>query len=163
MPDGPVVVNSGPLIALSLLDSLDLLLRLFSDVRVPAAVFEEVVTAGQSRPGAKHIAAATWLQREPANPAPDPLLAEELGKGEAEAIALAVRIRATWLVLDDRKARRIAEGAYRLNVIGTAGVLVRAKKTGLLSSVGPSLSSLRAAGYFLFDRLVRAALEAAGE
>ncbi len=55
-----VVVNATPLIALSLLDKLDLLPQLFDEIMIPTAVYEEVVIQGIGRPGAAVVADASW-------------------------------------------------------------------------------------------------------
>lgn len=55
------VVNAGPLVALSLLDQLDLLPALFAECWVPQAVFDEVAVAGIGKPGAKSLQGADWL------------------------------------------------------------------------------------------------------
>jgi len=55
------VVNSTPLIALSIVGRLGLLRNLFDELFIPASVHEEVVRGGQGRPGAKEVAQAAWL------------------------------------------------------------------------------------------------------
>ena len=49
---GPVVSNSGPLIALATVGQLDVLGSLYGSVLIPGAVFREVTEAGGGRPGA---------------------------------------------------------------------------------------------------------------
>ena len=162
MPEGPVVCDTGPLIALSLVDHLQILQRLFRRVAVPRAVLDEVSAGGGERPGCQAILAADWFEAV-ADVAPDPLLAAELGAGEAAAIASAYGVGARLVLLDDRKARRIATGAYKLRVMGTAGVLVFAKRAGLIPAVRPLLEVMIARGYYLSQRLVDQTTSAAGE
>ena len=157
-----LVSNSGPLIALASVGRLDLIPRLHGSVAVPEAVWNEVVGAGDLRPGSSEIAAASWVSRVEVSPPPDSLLADELGQGEAEAIVLA-RQHESLLLLDDRRARRIARVAYGVAVRGTAGLLVHAKRTGLLEEIRPVLHAMRNEGYYLSDRIVDAALQAAEE
>ncbi|HEV8714800.1 MAG TPA: DUF3368 domain-containing protein [Candidatus Binatia bacterium] len=88
---------------------------------------------------------------------------EELGDGEAEAITLAVRRKAKLLLMDDRRARRVAELAYGLRVKGVAGVLVAAKRRGLITTVRPLLEAMRAHGYYLSQRLIESACREVGE
>jgi hypothetical protein len=164
MPEsGPIVSNSGPLVALSAVFAFDLLRQLHGSILIPPAVYEEVVVAGSGRPGAREVSSSPWIQTAKSRPKPDPMLVEELGSGEAEAIALAVEVRAQRLLLDDRRARRIAEIAYRLSVQGVAGVLVAARKRGLVETIRPLLVGMRAAGYHLSDRLILAACREVGE
>lgn len=164
MADLPIVVtNSGPLIALATIEKLDLLGSLFGTVLVPDAVFQEVTWLGKERPGAAELSQAQWVQRVILEVKPDSLLLEDLGIGEAEAISLAVQKQAALLLLDDRRARRIAEIAYHLRVKGVAGLLVTAKRKGLLDTVRPLLERLRTNGYFLSQAVIDRAVKEAGE
>ena len=81
--------------------------------------------------------------------------------GEAAAIALAVE-RQHRIVLDDRRARDLAH-RMGLKIIGTVGILVRAKRTGLLTWVSPVLNELVEKGFRLSEDLKREALHLAGE
>lgn len=162
MPEGPVVCDTGPLIALSLIDHLQILQQLFRRVLVPRAVLDEVSAGGAERPGSQAILGAGWFEILD-DVKPDPLLAAELGAGEAAAIASAYEVGARLVLLDDRKARRIAIGAYKLKVIGSAGVLVLAKRAGSIPAVCPLLDAMVARGYYLSQRLVEQATITAGE
>jgi len=127
------VVNSTPLIALSLIGQLDLLNVLFDDVLIPASVYEEVVLQGMGRPGAREIAQAEWLvvrKLETVSPLPPELLG--LDQGELDVILLAQEVQADWVLIDEKLARRIAR-AMGLQIKGTLGVLVIAYRLGLLS------------------------------
>lgn len=160
---GVIVTNTGPLIALATVRQLGLLGRLYGSVLVPEAVFQEVTVFGQHRPGAAELATATWAVRTPLITPPDPFLARSLGSGEAEAIALAVQHQACWLLVDDRRARRVAELAYQLRVKGAAGILVAAKRKGLIPAIAPLLAGMQTAGYYLASNVIERALQEAGE
>lgn len=85
-----------------------------------------------------------------------------LGKGEVEAIALALRLNADWLLMDDLSGRREAI-RIGLTVMGTVGVLIRAEQESLIEPLEPLLDELEAAG-FRFSRNLRLfALQLAGE
>jgi hypothetical protein len=159
----PVVTNSGPVIILSAIGQLDLLRGLHASVLVPESVFAEVSVVGMGRPGSAELAAAAWLERVPVIPPADPLLLQLLGRGEADAITLALRRGAAWLLLDDRKARRIAEVTFGLRVRGVAGILVAAKRRALVPRVRPLLDEVLARGYFISERVVAQALRESGE
>ena len=163
MPEsGVVVANSGPIIALAVIGQLELLGKLYDRVVVPDAVFREV-SGDPGRPGAAELTAATWVDRIVLDVPPDPLLAEELGAGEAEAITLAARRHARLLLMDDRRARRVAEAAYGLRVRGVAALVVAAKRQGFVGAVRPLLEAMRTRGYFLSDRVLTRACREAGE
>lgn len=87
----------------------------------------------------------------------------ELDAGEAEVITLARQLSPSTAVIDERRGRRIAQQVYGLTVKGTAGILVEAKRRGLIADVRPSLLALRAAGYFIAESVIFAACLAAGE
>jgi len=157
------VINAGPLVALSLLDQLDLLPALFSQCWVPQTVFDEVAVAGIGKPGSKSLQSAEWRGRVRMSPTPDPLLVMELDVGEADVISLARQLSPCLAIIDERRGRRIAQQVYGLSVKGTAGILVEAQRRGLISGVRPRLLQLRTAGYFISDSVIAAACKAAGE
>jgi predicted nucleic acid-binding protein len=78
-------------------------------------------------------------------------------------IASAHRLHAKLVLIDERRARRIAEQAYGLRVKGSAGILVFAKRAGLIPAVRPLLEGMCAQGYHLSRRLIERAAEEAGE
>ena len=86
-----------------------------------------------------------------------------LGEGEWEAILLAEQTRADLLLMDEKPGRRIAEGRG-LQVIGVLGVLVQAKRQGLIPELQPLLQEVvSAAGFFLSPALMQAALSSVNE
>ena len=154
-----VVADSGSLIALGRLDLLDLLARLFEEVQVPQAVLTECL-ARPDLADARRIQAAAEsgvLQVCSAQA----IHMDGLGAGESAAIGLAMEIGAALLV-DDRAARRHASG-LGLTVVGTLGVLVRAKRVSLVPEIRPLIERLRAGGHRLSDASIADALIAAGE
>ena len=163
MNEGPVVCNAGPLIALAGVAQLPLLRALYRHILVPEPVIEEIVRSGAGRAGAIEIGSAQWLEVVPPSPEPDALLAAELGTGESAVLRVAARLRAPLVLIDERRARRIATQVYGLKVRGTAGVLVEAKRTGLVPAIRPVLEAMVQRGYYLSGHLVETACHAAGE
>jgi hypothetical protein len=150
-----VVSNSSPLIALAGIQRLDLLPAIFESVLIPPAVAREISPSIPVLP--------TWLRIQAPNVLPPASsLRRRLGEGEREALALALELRAEWIILDDLPARRSAQ-ATGLNVIGTLGTLLTAKRTGLLTSIRPELDGLRATSFFLSPQLYSDLLRAARE
>lgn len=154
-----VVSDSGPLIALARLDLLPLLNSLFSDVQIPEAVFAECI-ARPELVDAQRIQAAMNADQIHLCEA-TPVVAPGLDAGESFAIGRAVAIGAM-LLADDRAARRHAL-ALQLRVIGTLGVLVQAKRLGLIDAVAPQVEAMRAHDHWLSDTAVAEALRAADE
>ncbi len=157
------VINAGPLVALSLIDQLDLLPALFTEVWVPQSVFNEVAVAGIGKPGAQSLQSAQWRRRVRVSPEPDPLLVMELDAGEAEVISLARHLSPCFAVIDERRGRRVAQNVYGLPIKGNAGILVEAQRRGLISGVRSRLLALRASGYFIADSVIDAACHSAGK
>lgn len=155
------VINSGPLVALSLAGRLDLLPVLFGQFWIPDLVFHEVAVAGLGRPGADVLTDIRWQQHVRSSPEPDPLLIAELDPGEAAVIALARSVAPCLAVIDEKRGRRIAHQVYGLPVKGTAGLLVEAHRLGLLDDIRATLVDLKRGGYFLSDAVIAAACAAA--
>lgn len=105
-----VVADSSFLIALATIDSLPLLSRMFSEVFIPDAVYDEVVTRGAGLPGAEEVASAEWIKRTSVKD-DDKVKAyrlERLGAGESETLALAEEQKADLVVVDDEQAWEVA-------------------------------------------------------
>jgi predicted nucleic acid-binding protein len=160
----PAIGNSSPLILCSAIGRLGLLQDVYGEVRVPPAVWREVVASGISRIGSAEAEGAPWIRRQsPPEETFRSLPLAGLHPGESQAIALAfVFDRSVPIILDDLQARRIAEG-IGLTVTGSAGVLLTAKRLGLIRSVKPLLEDLLAADLYLGNPAVRRILELAGE
>lgn len=152
MSDPLTVCNSSCLIVLDAIGRLDLLQQLLGTITIPGAV---VVEFGSPLP--------EWISVEPVrNPATVKSLELQLGPGESEAIALAGELSADRIILDDKKARRIAR-QLNLPVTGTVALMIQAKQRGLIESLSEVLDELTSAGFFLSDSLAAAALRQVGE
>ncbi|MBF0461698.1 MAG: DUF3368 domain-containing protein [Magnetococcales bacterium] len=156
------VINTGPLVALSLIGKLDLLPVLFREFWIPDVVYREVTAVGLERPGADTLTHERWMQHVCPSPVPDPLLIVELDPGEAAVICLACSRLPCLTVIDEKRGRRIARSVYGLQVKGTAGLLVEAKRRSLLDNLRTTLLDLRRAGYYLSDAVIAEACKAAG-
>jgi predicted nucleic acid-binding protein len=141
-----IVSNAGPLIALAKIERFELLRKLFSKLYIPQAVYDEVVVIGAGRAGAKETeqAVGDWIKvQEVKDIVMVKSLLTKLGKGESEAIALALETKADLVLLDDYKARATAE-FMGLNMTGSVGMLNKVQKEGLISDLRPLLDELRA-------------------
>ena len=165
MPDffaGPVVCNMGPLIGLARAGLAKLLTDIFPSMLVPQAVADELLA--KDSPDQELIATALTLMRIlPLASAMDPLLTAELDGGEAAVIQLAREQGINRVLIDEKKARKVASIIYRLEVKGTGALLIEAKKRGLVSNVGNALSDMASGGYFIGPQLRAECLRRAGE
>ena len=150
-----VVSNSSPLIALARIQRLDLIPTILQSALIPPAVAREIAP---SIPVLPH-----WLEvRAPTRPASVLTSRGRLGDGEWEAIALAVELGASAILIDDRPARRLAEAAG-LNVIGTLGLLLEAKRAGHIRTIRAELDRLLGTSFFLSEKLYDELLRMTGE
>ena len=159
-----LVADSGPLIALARLDLLSLPEQLFGELLVTATVWREV-TREPRETDRDSLAAAfdrgfLTVVDEPAR-VPAALAAARLDDGERSALALALLHQAVVLV-DERRGRACASD-LGLAVLGTLGLLVRAREHGLIAQLRPLVDALLSSGYFLARPLVDRALALVGE
>lgn len=157
MPD-VWVVNASPLIALAHAGRLELLEEIPDELVVPEAVVEEIL-AGPEDPAGRSLASG-WGPRRVAT-VPEKVAEWGLGKGESAVIALALEFEAT-AVLDDRAARRCATALER-PVIGTLGVIVRAKREGFIAAAAPVIRAVVAAGFYYSEHDIRQLLDSIDE
>ena len=131
---------------------------------LPLAVYEEIVVKGIGQPGSEAIKTADWIEIR--NCSDKNLLRQlllELDPGESEAIALAIELNTQNLLMDEKDGRAVAV-RYHLKPIGILGILLEAKKTGLIESVQTCMNDLRTvAGFFIAEALYRQVLYLAGE
>ncbi len=158
-----IVADAGPLIAFARLDLLALLPEMFGTLLVPEIVLSECLHI-PTRQDAKVIlqardAGSLEIFRDQLIVAGDESPA--LDAGELAAIRLAQSLDCLVLI-DDKLARRVAV-SVGLRVIGTAGVLVKAKQQTKISAVAPLLHTLQASGYHLSVDLVERILQLADE
>lgn len=155
-----LIADTSALVALASCDSLALLEPLLGTVRVPAAVFEECIIEGKPE--------ATQLARFLADKVVRTDLREliiavsGLGKGELEAMALLKQLAADRLLVDDHRARKVAR-CNGIAVIGSLGVLLEAKRVGLVPALRPLLRTMGEAGGFYSEHLLAQALALADE
>lgn len=155
------VVNSSPLIVLFRSGLSDLLPRLFASVIVPDQVFSEVVAGGVNDSAAKQLPNVKWPERCHVSVS-SVVLGWNLGAGESAVIEFAVRNSDHIAVIDDLAARRCAK-TLGIPTIGTGGLLVLAKRRGLLASVADAVRLLCDNGLYLSNAVFDLLLEEAGE
>lgn len=155
-----IVADSSALIALATCDGLDLVLKLYDDIKIPEAVYAEIVAPEKSQSDALgaflaerviKVDTARWV-----------LTAGGLGRGEIEAMALYKQLSADALLIDDQRARVIAEH-NQINCVGALALLLLAKQRGKISEVTSYVQKLRQSSIYYGDELLDRVLKLAGE
>ncbi|MDD5008314.1 MAG: DUF3368 domain-containing protein [Syntrophorhabdaceae bacterium] len=165
---GRIVSNTGPIIALMITDKLSILKELFDEVIIPYEVHQELLK-GKSEKDFVNLMRITvygkekWIKIQRLRTSLNPALRGILDVGEASVIQLASDVKTDFVLIDERKARRIARSMYGLKVVGTARILVEAKRKGIVKSVKNLLNEMRAGGYWIGDNIVQQILREAGE
>jgi predicted nucleic acid-binding protein len=134
---------------------------LFNEVFVPASVYSELSMA--DKPEAGRI--ADWARKKVVAATDRQLMSSfslALDRGEAEAMTLYFEKKADYLLIDEKKGRKIA--AYnRINVVGTLGILLLSKQKGLIPTVKPLLNRLQQSYIRISSELYQKTLELARE
>lgn len=159
-----VVTNTSPLLNLAVIGEARLLPELFGRVTAPNMVREEIdslrLRDQRFRSADTADAADFAAVRDSSRVA---LLSLHLDPGEAEAIALALELQADLILLDERRATRAAR-QLGLRTLGLLGVLLLAKRKGLIDQVRPLLDRLETeAGFWIAPDLRQQVCQAAKE
>ncbi|MCB0846853.1 MAG: DUF3368 domain-containing protein [Bacteroidetes bacterium] len=89
-------------------------------------------------------------------------LSESLGKGEASSITLALEEKNSLLIIDEKKGRKIAK-ELQIEIIGSLGILLKAKEKGIIKSVREILDSIDNTNFRVSDPIKQKLLKEAGE
>ena len=157
-----LVLNASPLTALGKLSALSLLERLCSDLVIPEGVVRELGEGSHADPARIWVdgagARAVWRLEK----IPPTVSSWDLGQGETEVISWAYLNPGYEAIVDDRAARNCAL-SLGIPVRGTIGILILAKKEGVLPQVKPLLNQLIASGFRIAPDLLQTAHKLADE
>lgn len=146
-----VVSDSSPIIALASIGHINLLKQLYVTITIPNAVFQEITK--ENLPGCKEVNSLNWFKITSVK---DNLKASslqmELDIGEAEAIILAIELKADLLLIDERKGKLVAD-KFLIENIGVLGVLIEAKYKKVIPAVKPLLDDLILKAGFWLDKI----------
>jgi predicted nucleic acid-binding protein len=137
------------------MDELNLLKSLFVEIIIADKVYEEVVVQGAGKPGADEIRNADWIKRRSVSDmaAVQKLRSDELlDAGESETLVLATELKADLVLLDDRKARKIA-AKLKVKRIGTIAVILMAYRKGLIKDLPAVLKKARQKAFRINERV----------
>lgn len=156
-----VIADSSPLISFALINKLELLENIFGKLYVPKAVYKEVTIPNKSYSKKLQVFLESRV-KDVRNDIAVKFLNNELGAGESEAIVLALEQVTDYIIIDDYKGRKIA-ATSKLKVIGTVGVLLRAKELNYITEVTGLLDTLIENKIRIGEKLYETALELSGE
>jgi len=157
-----IVINTGPIIAL-VAGTGDLqILQIYRRVYVPYEVAQELLVENATRFAAAEFIKADWLKKQTEPLVIAPHLQNALDKGEAAVIQLAHELRITTVCIDEMAGRRHAR-LNGLQVTGTIGLLLRAKREGRLSSVRETIERMQFHGIWIGEQVKQFALRKSGE
>ena len=160
MPE--VICNTSPLQYLHQIGYLDLLPRLVNRVIVPVAVVDELAVGRAAGIALPDPTALKWVSVQRPLGERAVRLITDLGPGESEVLMLGLELPDSVLILDDALARRVAE-SLGLHLTGTLGILLDAKRAGLIHAISPLLDQLQELRFRIAPHTRRAVLALAGE
>jgi predicted nucleic acid-binding protein len=143
------VLNASPLIVLAKAGIMvEQLVPPGATILVPESVINEILNGEEEDDPAK-----TWIRHHPGARCPNPIVQEfvlawDLGAGESAVISLAETIPGSTAVLDDLAARRCAQ-ASGIQITGTIGLILEARRQGLIDNILPFLDQVVTAGLFI--------------
>jgi uncharacterized protein len=157
-----VICNTSPLQYLHQAGCLHLLPTLAGTVIIPPAVVDELTAGQRAGIDLPEVSRLNWLDiRPPASIAALPLITD-LGPGESQVLALALEVPGAVVILDDLLARRVAE-IMRIQLTGTLGILLAAKRAGVIKVIAPFLDKLQVLRFRISPVTRRIILKLAGE
>lgn len=159
MKNGLVIADSGSIISLVIADKLWVLDELFDEIKIPKAVWNEI-TIDESKPFYLKIIeyfSTKIMEIEGFNE-----LTFVMDYGESESVILYRECKADFLLIDDKKARKIAEN-FGIQCIGTIGLLSISKDKGIINELRPIFETLIDNNRFYSKQLLNMVLESKGE
>lgn len=156
------VLDASPLITLGKTSKITLLERMGTDIVIPEGVVRELDRGSANDPARKWIHAEGASRIRTLVEIPALIRSWDLGAGETEVISWAYLNPGYEAVLDDRAARNCAY-SLGIRVKGTIGIILLAKKEGILPLVKPLLIDLMESGSRISPELFRAACKLVNE
>jgi len=155
-----VICNTTPFISLSSIGEINLLRQIYSSVIVPKAVVEEINRGGEI--SVPDLTSLDWVEVVSNVTTSENRLLFQLDYGERQVVLNALKRQANLVLIDDRVARNIAE-YLGLNVKGTLGVLVEAKRKELIPSFKKAAFKIKEQGIHYSIRFIDEIASSLGE
>lgn len=148
--NGLVISDSGPIISLAIIDKLGILDDLFDTIYIPKAVWEELTRDDTT---AHYQCIVEYFEEKVREISGFNDLTFVMDPGESESVILYKELNANYLLIDDKKARNIAEN-FGVQCIGTIGILSIARDRRMLEELRPLfITFLRNKRYYSLELL----------
>ncbi len=154
-----VIADTGVIISLIHIGKLDLIEKVFGEYYIADAVWDELNNYDnpkfdrsklrEIKPRVRKIHSKNYLSMV-------------MDYGEAESVVLYEEIKADYLLIDDSKARKIAE-SIDIHCVGTLGLLLKAKQKNCISELKPFFEEFMEAGRYFSKSLLNSILTQIGE
>lgn len=156
------VANAFPLILLSRAGRLELMRLVSPEIVVPIPVADEILARGENDLTARALTGSSWIRTVPVPEIPESIREWGLGAGESAVLAVAHERIGTEVIVDDFMARKCAVW-LDIPVRGTLGIVLTAKRRGLVPSARVVMEDLISAGLYLSRSVLDEALRRVGE
>lgn len=161
-----VIINSTPIIGLSIIGKIHLVNELFEKVYVPHAVYQEITANSKREFGKNELDEAVESGKfQLYNVKNNEMVKNMYGKlheGELEVIVGAKELGLRYVIMDERAARNLAQ-TFLLRPIGTLGILMLAKQQSKIIEIKPYLDTLLEYDFFISKKLYQQTLSLVGE
>lgn len=147
-----IICDTSCLIILTNIGELDLLQKVYGEI---TTTIEIAIEFGEELPD--WIKIGTVVDKYSQK-----LLEMQIDKGESSAIALALETPGCTVILDDFKARKIAD-LLNISYTGTMGVIIKAKLKNIIPSIIPLLEKIKKTDFRISAEIELLALKEANE
>ncbi len=153
------IADTSPVISLALIDKLWLLDKFFDTIHIPRSVWNEL-NDEKDFPDKQKI--NTFFADRIKDISSFNELELFMDLGESEAVILYRELKADFLLIDDKKAREIAEG-LGVDCIGTLAILIRAKELDFITELKPFFLHFMDQSRYYSKRVLNQILSETGE
>jgi predicted nucleic acid-binding protein len=133
MKNGLVIADAGPIFSLAVIDKLEILKHLFEEINISNAVWEEIT---RNKEIEYYDRIKSFFKNKVLHIKGFNELTFLMDYGESESVILYKELNANFLLIDDKKARKIAEN-FDIVCIGTLGILSVAKDKDIIRELRP--------------------------
>ncbi len=156
------VLDASPIILLGKADLLKTVSPLAKVWIIPEGVIREVEAKRPIEPYLPEISYSSEVVQENVSKIHPSIAARDLGRGESEVLTLALEKPGTGVVLDDLQARKCA-ALFDISLIGSLGLILLAKRKGLLNLAKLEIERLKAIGLYIDSAMLTRILTRIGE